>query len=307
MTLIDPLQLMTLMGTAPERSSRTTKGLGYTADKFQRQMDGAMSQTDGTSIPELNGSGMENILMRDALHGLTSLINQRRGTTRATSTASTGKHQDIGVLSAAFESGTQGVNAIGYDQTGGTSYGTYQIASKPGTMSRFIEYLNGEEPRWAAKLKAAGPANTGSTKGRMPETWASIAKEDPERFGQVQRDFIEATHYEPARDKILTRTGVDVDTLPKAAQEALWSTSVQHGPAGAAKIFGRIIQSIGGKDDDTAFAQKLINKVYDDRKGQFGSSTSSVQASVQGRMNVEKEMVLAMLGEKERRTTSINT
>ena len=298
MTLIDPIQLMTLMGTAPERSSRKT-GSTPTSGGFHRQMQGAMSQVDATSIPELNGSGMENSLMRDALHGLTSLMGQQRGTSRAT--VSSGKHQGIGSLSATFESGTQGVNAIGYDRTGGTSYGTYQIASKPGTMNRFIEYLQGEEPRWATKLKAAGPANTGSTKGRMPEVWASIAKEDPERFGQVQRDFIEATHYEPARDKILTRTGVDVDTLPKAAQEALWSTSVQHGPAGAAKIFGRIIQSIGGKDDSTAFAQKLISKVYDDRTTQYGSSTASVQASVRGRMNVEKEMVLAMLGEKERK------
>ena len=297
MTLIDPIQLMTLMGTAPERSSRKT-GSTPTSGGFHRQMQGAMSQVNATSTPELNGSGMENSLMRDALHGLTSLMSQRRGTAR--DTASSGKHQGIGSLSATFESGTQGVNAIGYDRTGGTSYGTYQIASKPGTMSRFIEYLEGQEPTWAAKLKAAGPTNTGSRKGRMPEAWANIAKENPERFGQIQRDFIEASHYEPARDKILTRTGVDVDTLPKAAQEALWSTSVQHGPAGAANIFSRIIKSIGGTRTDADFAQQLISKVYDDRKTHFGSSTTSVQANVQGRMNVEKEMVLAMLGGRER-------
>ncbi len=300
MTLIDPIQLMNLMGTAPERTSRTTVGSGQKSDGFQRQMQNAMSQSNRTAMAELNGSGMENALMQDALSGLTSLMNQRGGISRTSSRPKNTAHQGVGELSAAFESGAQGVNAIGYDQTGGTSYGTYQIASKPGTMSRFIEYLEGQEPTWAAKLKAAGPTNTGSRKGRMPVAWTNIAKENPERFGQIQRDFIEASHYEPARDKILTRTGVDVDTLPKAAQEALWSTSVQHGPAGAANIFSRIIKSIGGTRTDADFAQQLISKVYDDRKTHFGSSTTSVQANVQGRMNVEKEMVLAMLGGRER-------
>jgi len=165
-------------------------------------------------------------------------------------------------------------------------------------MKGFIEFLREKEPAWAGKLKAAGPADTGSTKGRMPDAWRSIAAEDPEKFGQLQRDFIEATHYAPARDKILARTGVDMDTMPAAAREALWSTSVQHGPAGAARIFSRAVKSIGTDQPEHQFAQKLIDTVYDNRKSQFGSSTASVQASVKNRMNVEKEMVLAMLDDE---------
>jgi hypothetical protein len=90
-----------------------------------------------------------------------------------------------------------------------------------------------------------------------------------------------------------------MDTLPPAAREALWSTAVQHGPAGAAKIFGQAIKSVGQNHSEQQFAQKLIDKVYDSRKSQFGSSTASVQASVRGRMNVEKDMVLAMLNGTE--------
>ena len=133
----------------------------------------------------------------------------------------------------------------------------------------------------------------------MPDAWRSIAAKDPEKFGQLQREFIESTHYEPARDKILAKTGVDMDTLPPAAREALWSTAVQHGAAGAAKIFGQAIKSVGKNESEQQFAQKLIDKVYDSRKSQFGSSTASVQASVRGRMNVEKDMVLAMLNGAE--------
>lgn len=296
MSLIDPIQLMTMLGTAPERKSRKTA----MAEGFQNHMRQAMGRKDIQALSsELGGSGMENSLMQDALHGLAAIMKQQPADAKTQKGSRTDKHAGIGALSAAFESGTQGVNAIGYDKNGGTSYGTYQIASKPGTMRGFIEFLQEKEPAWAKTLKAAGSTDTGSTKGRMPDAWRSIAAKDPEKFGQLQREFIESTHYEPARDKILAKTGVDMDTLPPAAREALWSTAVQHGPAGAAKIFGQAIKSVGQNHSEQQFAQKLIDKVYDSRKSQFGSSTASVQASVRGRMNVEKDMVLAMLNGTE--------
>jgi len=292
MSLIDPIQLMTLLGTTPERRTRASTEDG----KFQSHMSAALKGGDARTLgSQLGGSAMENSLMQNALNGLAALMRQAPVKNAAAETSKNSAHTGIGKLSAAFESGTEGVSAIGYDQNGGTSYGTYQIASKPGTMRGFIDFLKDQAPEWSAKLKAAGPANTGSTKGRMPEAWRSIAAEDPQKFGQLQRDFIETTHYDPARDKILARTGVDVDTLPAAAREALWSTSVQHGASGAARIFGRAIKSIGSGKTGNEFAEKLISKVYDDRKRLFGSSTVSVQASVQGRMNSEKTMVLAML------------
>jgi hypothetical protein len=291
MSLIDPIQLMTMLGTAPERQSRAAAR----ADRFQSHMRQAMGGGDAQALGAgLGGSAMDNTLMQSALHGLASLMRQSPAAA-GRSDSKADAHAGIGGLSAAFESGTEGVSAIGYDKNGGTSYGTYQIASKPGTMKEFIAFLKDRQPDWAAKLKAAGSANTGSTKGRMPDAWRSIAEKDPEGFGRLQREFIESTHYEPARDKILSRTGMNVDELPAAAREALWSTAVQHGPAGAARIFSRAIKSIDGELPENRFAQKLIDKVYENRKSQFGSSTVSVQASVQGRMNTEKEMVLAML------------
>jgi hypothetical protein len=291
MSLIDPIQLMTMLGTAPERQSRAAAR----ADRFQSHMRQAMGDGDAQALGAgLGGSAMDNTLMQSALHGLASLMRQSPAAA-GRSDSKADAHAGIGGLSAAFESGTEGVSAIGYDKNGGTSYGTYQIASKPGTMKEFIAFLKDRQPDWAAKLKAAGSANTGSTKGRMPDAWRSIAEKDPEGFGRLQREFIESTHYEPARDKILSRTGMNVDELPAAAREALWSTAVQHGPAGAARIFSRAIKSIDGELPENRFAQKLIDKVYENRKSQFGSSTVSVQASVQGRMNTEKEMVLAML------------
>jgi hypothetical protein len=237
MSLIDPIQLMTLLGTTPERQGRSTR-----ATKFQSHMSQAMGSGDMRALDaRLGGSGSDNALMQSALNGLASLMQP--ATEGSSSRKGNVSHAGIGKLSATFESGTAGVNAIGYDKNGGTSYGTYQIASKPGTM----------------------------------------------------KEFIESTHYQPARDKILAKTGVDMDSLPLAAREALWSTAVQHGPAGAARIFSRAIASIGANEASPRFAERLIDKVYESRKSQFESSTAGVQASVRERMQTEKGMVLAML------------
>jgi len=202
--------------------------------------------------------------------------------------------QGIGVLSAHFESCEKGPGAIGYDYNGGTSYGTYQISSKAGSMKGFINYLSEQAPDIAGKLKAAGPANTGNTFGRMPAVWKKVADEDPERFSKLQYDFIESNHYLPAVQEISDRTGLDISKTPRALQEVLWSTAVQHGPNGAAKIFTKAIKRAEAKTGGVKIAQ-LIGSIYDMRAGQFGSSVPHVRAAVRSRFREEGKMALAML------------
>jgi len=212
----------------------------------------------------------------------------------------TAEGRGLGAIAAMFESGAQGAAAIGYDRTGGTSYGKFQIASRVGTMNRFLNFLSEREPAWAARLKSAGPANTGSTHGRMPAEWARIAAEAPERFEALQTEFIRRDHYQPAREKIREQTGVDIETAKPALREALFSTAVQHGAAGAARIFGAAIDKFLGRTHaapagDKALEQAVVSEVYDRRQNQFGGSTSAVRASVRGRLRQEKQMILAML------------
>lgn len=204
--------------------------------------------------------------------------------------------QEIGVLSAHFESCEKGPGAIGYDYNGGTSYGTYQISSRAGTMKRFIDYLSERAPDLANKLKAAGPANTGNSFGRMPQVWKKVATEDPVRFSKLQYDFIEKSHYLPAVQEISNRTGMDISKAPRALQEVLWSTAVQHGPNGAAKIFTKAIKRAEAKNGGVKIAQ-LIGSVYAMRAGQFGSSLPDVRAAVRSRFREEGRMALAMLSD----------
>lgn len=200
----------------------------------------------------------------------------------------------LGKLSARFESGSDGIAAIGYDSTGGTSYGKYQIASKVGSMKSFLAFLDGEAPDLAKRLRSAGPANTGSRKGAMPNTWRAIAKEQPERFEQLQEAFIHQSHYKPALEAIAQKTGIDESSLSAAMREVIWSTAVQHGPAGAARIFARA-DDLSGKASDAGYERKMINNVYALRAGQFGSSTSQVRDAVRNRFRQERQLALKML------------
>jgi hypothetical protein len=211
----------------------------------------------------------------------------------------------FGSLAAKFESGAEGISAIGFDRKGGTSYGKYQIASRVGTMAAFIDYLDEKAPDFAKRLRSAGPANTGGRSGKMPAEWRKIASEDPVRFEKLQEDFIRTSHFEPAMRSITESTGLGFANMPAALQEVLFSTAVQHGPLGAVRIFNQALSSVGinklqttGKLVTESFkraGRQLIKQVYALRAGQFMASSSGVQASVRNRLHQEMNEALGML------------
>uniref|UniRef100_B8DMQ4 Type VI secretion system spike protein VgrG3-like C-terminal domain-containing protein n=1 Tax=Nitratidesulfovibrio vulgaris (strain DSM 19637 / Miyazaki F) TaxID=883 RepID=B8DMQ4_NITV9 len=226
---------------------------------------------------------------------------------------------DLGGLSAQFESGEDGIAAIGYDRHGGTSYGKYQISSRAGTMDRFLDFARQAAPDIASRLEAAGPANTGGKTGEMPRVWREIADEQPDRFEALQERFIHESHYAPALQAVSRAAGLNKGTLSPALREVLWSTAVQHGPAGATRIFARALDNMAehqsaaqesGQGDATVqagtaragrnFEKQLIREVYAVRSGQFGSSSERVQAAVQNRLDREMKLALAMTDGKNR-------
>jgi len=284
----------------------------------QQAINLSLATDDASSAPAMgmDSSMLNDSMMMDALSTIARLTgDQLPGTHKIvtpqspdkalTRNASAISSTGLGAIAALFESGDKGIAAIGFDRTGGTSYGKYQISSRAGTMNRFLGYLSERAPDLAARLRNAGPANTGSTQGRMPAEWARIASENPEKFERLQTDFIKMDHYQPAREKILERTGVDIEAAKPALREALFSTAVQHGASGAARIFNQAIDKFlgHGRTQQTADAaggvkgleQALVSEVYNRRQNQFGGSTDAVRASVCGRLKQEKDMVLAML------------
>ena len=244
-----------------------------------------------------SGRNMEGLCRQGAPlpAGLTGVIPEQAGVSQTSGNAGANLDgQEIGALSARFESGGVGPGVVGYDPSGGTSYGIYQISSRAGTMKQFIDYLSTSAPEIAQKLQAAGPSNTGGRDGKMVRAWKDIASADPVRFQKLQTAFIQGNLYLPTVQEISDRTGVDVSKAPKALQEVLWSTAVQHGSKGAADIFTKAIKSVENQNDQLGVA-KLINTVYDMRANKFGSSGPGIRAAVRNRLRAEGKIALSML------------
>lgn len=223
--------------------------------------------------------------------------------------------EDLGAVSARYESCGR-ADAIGWDSTGGASWGEYQIAVKTGTFANFMKFLALRFPDLHSKLSAAGGAATAVASesdeaavkaGTMTvaelrtnlkntdfaKTWVSLSKTHPD-FKSSQHQFIRVTHYDLLSKKIKNSTGIDIDDGTHCAglQDAVWSIAVQHGPGSSIPITG--IKAASGKTD-----ADYINAIYDERSNvgkYFSRSTAAVQESVRKRYIRERRDCLALAG-----------
>lgn len=196
----------------------------------------------------------------------------------------------LGAQVADYESGGKGINAIGYDANGGTSYGIYQHASRVGGMDAFLNQLvksGAEGASAAAAIRAAGPLNTGSRHGPAVDAYLEQAAKYPELFERVQHDTIYNTQYTPMMNKIPAEARALIDANP-ALQEMAWSTAVQHGGGGGASVLRKAYRN-GMTPAD------YVQAVYNERGRHFGSSTPQVRASVQNRFRNESARILGLL------------
>ena len=272
------------------RQTKAIEGLMQTVSGGNSTLDLARSMGTARHLRSMT-SAMDN-----RMKGLSmgDFVHSRPPVQSRTKPAHKVEDVELGQLSARFESGSDGIAAVGYDRVGGTSYGKYQVSSRAGSLKDFLDFLDTEAPDLSRRLRSSGPGNTGSRKGAMPDAWRAIASEQPERFEDLQEAFVRQSHYKPALDAIAQRTGINPDKVSTAMREVIWSTSVQHGPAGAARIFERA-HAMSGSPSDPAYERNLINNVYNIRVGQFGSSDSNIQAAVANRFKKEKALALNML------------
>lgn len=192
----------------------------------------------------------------------------------------------LGVVAQQFESGKGGSATVGWDSTGGTSYGKYQIASKVGAMTDFIKYLASVNPAAAEKLKAAGPPDTGnnSTSTGFPRTWVAMANAG--ELADYEHEFIIKNSYSAGLRLILNPTLKTLIQSDRGIQEMFYSCCTQHGPGGGPAIFNSVYQS--GMSNEA-----LIDAVYASRTTKFTSSTPQVQASVADRFKREPALIRA--------------
>jgi hypothetical protein len=182
---------------------------------------------------------------------------------------------ELGQLSAQFESsGDPG--AIGYDRTGGYSFGTYQLAH--GNAAKFLE-----QSRFRGEF---GTLDKNSKE--FQNTWKRVAQENPQEFEREQHEFIKQTHFDPQVQK-LASAGVNLGNYSPVMQQVVWSTSVQHG-AGT-----NVITKTFNKLGPNASEEDLIREIYSERATRFGGSTPAVRQSVRNRFKKEKQLALKAL------------
>lgn len=203
----------------------------------------------------------------------------------------------LGGLARRYESGRLGSAAIGRDSTGGWSYGSYQIATRTGTMQRFLSFLQNSNPELYARLQAAGGVQ-GAMEGTQDfqNAWRELSQNSD--FDREQHAFIRRTHYDPLANR-LRELGLDLNQRSASLREVIWSTGVQHG--GGTNVVERAIQRIGRPITEISDAE-LIEGIYEERRTRFGSSTPAVQASVQRRFTEEQARALTMLRNEQRQT-----
>jgi hypothetical protein len=166
-------------------------------------------------------------------------------------------HTGLGSISAKYESGGKGVNTVssGRGDPGGVSYGAHQLASKTGTMAKYLASPEGKQ--YASEFQGKAPGSP-----EFNEAYKKVASQDPAGFSDSQKNFITRTHYNPVADSA-KKMGYDT-TNPKV-QEALYSMGVQHG--GAKKIVAAAGNMEGKSPDEQVRALYAARSQYVDNLG----------------------------------------
>jgi len=204
----------------------------------------------------------------------------------------------LGSLSARHESGPDGSRAIGYDSTGGTSYGKYQISSS--TMPSFLKFIEHKNPGIYQTLSAHPilPVGQNGKNGALANAWRHLASTQGEELEKLEHAFIKHTHFDKAFDHIKSNTLKTRIESSKALQDVLWSAAVQHGHYdkkgdGAANIFDKVFRE-GMTDED------FISAFYVRRGNYFSKSKPAERQSVRDRFKRESAQALKMLAEEKK-------
>ena len=182
------------------------------------------------------------------------------------------------------------------DKTGGWSYGTYQIATKNGTMNDYLAHLQ-KHPNYQSyynTLQQAGgndAAATGSE--QFKNAWADLSND--QNFLQSQQDFIVDKKLNPAIRYVNDIKGLDFDKRSPVVKDVMFSTATQHGEGGARDIFHNAL----GYDASNLTDEDIINRIYQERSNvgkYFRNSTGNFQNNIKSnRFGPENAKALELL------------
>lgn len=203
--------------------------------------------------------------------------------------------KSLGSVSAKYESRAS-AGAVGRENNG-FSYGTYQMHSG-GTVQSFLKQ-SGYDKQFKGMQVGSSEFN---------QKWKDLAKND-KNFAQAQHDFIKASHYDKAMDR-LKSNGVDLSGRGRAVQEAVFSTAVQFGAGnGRTGASGLIRAALSGKDLSKMSDKDIVSAIQDHKIANndrfFRSSDASTRQAMLSRASSEKNDLVAMATQTQAKDSSL--
>jgi hypothetical protein len=209
---------------------------------------------------------------------------------------------NIGALSERYESrGNPAI--IGWDSTGGWSYGKYQLAANTGSLNEFHNWLATAYPDLESQLAAAGgPAGARAGTDAYKAAWAQVMGTDA--GSAAQSEYAGIQYYLPGIRRIKNGTGLDLELRSSTVNQMGFSTSIQHGAGGASSVFRNALETLGYPPNTPTATEPtdaaLIRAVYAQRRAgngarYFPSSTAAVRDSVVNRFYNEEADALRSL------------
>ena len=209
----------------------------------------------------------------------------------------------IGKYVKKYESGSTGSATIskGTGDHGGVSFGSYQFPSYKQAKTTEGNLPIFWNKYYASQYPGVVPGNNEAFK----QAWLDAVNKDPNGFFANEHSFIASQYYTPAANYLKGEYGVgDPGVYDRGAQEAIWSTAVQMGPKSAAKLF----KNAGASNNlsPTDYITRVYDYKYNNVNKNFKSSSKSVRDSIKNRYQDEKQIILALAGQKPISPDEIN-
>ena len=188
----------------------------------------------------------------------------------------------IGILSEKYEGGGPATVSTGEGDSGGVSYGTYQLTT--GNVGAFVDWLLGQggiAASYAAMLAQYPPGCL-----EFSNQWIWIANNWPD-FGDLQDEYVRPRYYDAAAI-VAGAFGIDTENLPFALQAVLFANAIQHGPENA----GELLYLAYDPDPATWIAQVYDTKINDP---DWSSGAPTLRPGLFARWESEKQDAIKLL------------
>ena len=191
----------------------------------------------------------------------------------------------LGILSEKYEGGGPATISTGEGDSGGVSYGTYQLATNTGSVANFVAWLVLRSDFGRDYGIALSHYQPGSRE--FSAEWLALAETDPDGFGRLQDEFV-TPHYYDAAAAVTQERGIDTDNMPDALKCVLFANAIQHGPSNAGELLA------DSYDDDPV---EWIRRIYDAKINDpdWSSGAPDLRSGLFARWENEKQDAIALL------------